>query len=129
MRLKHVIAIAAAGLCMTLAGCSGQAASPSPPPTPAPNPTASPSPNCTAALVLEQVDQLLAGQEFEAHYLTIGGKFTLSVWLVDPDIDPATPLSGLAAADRQALERGLSISYQMVDRIPCAQRVDRKSVV
>jgi hypothetical protein len=73
--------------------------------------------------VLAQVRQLLAGQDFEAHYLTIGDKFTLSVWLVDPEIDPATPLSGMAAADRQAVERGLSISYQMVDQIPCVQRV------
>jgi hypothetical protein len=124
MTLKHVIAIAtAAGLCMALAGCSGRIASPSPPPTPAPTPTASPSPNCTAALVLEQVDQLLTGQDFEAHYLTIGDKFTLSVWLVDPEIDPATPLSGLAAADRQALARGLSLSYQLIDQIPCTQWV------
>jgi len=73
--------------------------------------------------VLAQVDQLLAGQDFEAHYLTTGDKFTLSVWLVDTEIDPATPLSGMAAADRRALARGLSISYQMVDQIPCAQRV------
>ena len=73
--------------------------------------------------MLAQVDQLLAGQDFEAHYLTTGDKFTLSVWLVDPEIDPSTPPSGMAAADRQALERGLSISYQIVDQIPCAQRV------
>jgi hypothetical protein len=129
MTSKHAIFIAAAALCVTLAGCSGQAASPSSPPTPAPthtplpNPMPSPSVNCTAALVLAQVDQLLAGRDFEAHYLTIGDKFTLSVWLVDPDIDPATPSSGMAAADRQAVERGLSISYQIVDRIPCVRRV------
>jgi hypothetical protein len=123
MPLKHVVTIAAAALCMTLAGCSGQAASPSLAPTPARTPAPSPSVSCTAALVLDQVDQLLAGQDFEAHYLTIGDKFTLSVWLVDPEIDPATPLAGLTATDRQAVERGLSISYQMVDRIPCTQRV------
>ena len=124
MTLRHVISIAAAAaLCVTLVGCSGQTASPSSAPTPVPSPTPSPSFNCTAALVLAQVDQLLAGQDFEAHYLTTGDKFTLSVWLVDPEIDPATPLSGMAAADRRALARGLSISYQMVDQIPCAQRV------
>jgi hypothetical protein len=124
MTLKHVISIAAAAaLCMTLVGCSGQTASPSSAPTPAPTAPPSPSFNCTAALVLAQVDQLLAGQDFEAHYLTTGDKFTLSVWLVDPEIDPATPLSGMGAADRQALAHGLSISYQMVDQIPCAQRV------
>ena len=73
--------------------------------------------------MLEQVDRLLAGQDFEAHYLTIGDKFTLSVWLVDPTIDPATNPSGMAAADRQAVERGLSLSFQLVDQIPCLQRV------
>jgi hypothetical protein len=128
MILKYATSIAAAAaVCVTLAGCSGQAALPSSEPTPSPTtaaiPTPSPSVNCTAALVLAQVDQLLAGQDFEAHYLTIGAKFTLSVWLVDPEIDPATPLSGMAAADRQALESGLSISYRIVDQIPCAQRV------
>jgi hypothetical protein len=130
MTLKHVISIAAAtALCMTLVGCSGQTASPSPSPTPkptttpTPTPTPSPAVNCTAALVLAQARQLLAGTDFEAHYLTIGDKFTLSVWLVDPEIDPATPLSGMAAADHQALELGLSISYRIVDQIPCAQRV------
>jgi hypothetical protein len=124
MTLKRVVSIcAAAALCMSLAGCSGQAASPSPAPTPGRTPAPSPSVSCTAALVLEQVDQLLAGQDFEAHYLTIGDKLTLSVWLVDPEIDPATPLSGLTTADRQALERGLSISYQIVDQIPCTRLV------
>jgi hypothetical protein len=73
--------------------------------------------------VLTQVHQLLAGQDFEAHYLTIGGKLTLSIWLVDPQIDPATPKSGLAAADREALHRGLSLSYQVVNQIPCIQPV------
>jgi hypothetical protein len=97
-------------------------------PTPAATPAHTPSPppsslGCTARLVLAQVDQLLAGQDFEAHYLTIGDKFTLSVWLVDPDIDPATPQSGMATADRQAIDRGLSIAYQLVDQIPCTQRV------
>ena len=124
MTLKHVISVAAAAaLCITLAACSGQTASPSSAPTPAPTPAPSPLLNCTAALVLAQVDQLLAGQDFEAHYLTIGDKFTLSVWLVDPKIDPTTPLAGMATADRQAVERGLSISDEIVEKIPCAQRV------
>jgi hypothetical protein len=132
MTMKHLTsATVSAALCVTLVGCSGWSAAPSsgptrkatPAPTPAATPTPLPSLNCTAASVLAQVDNLLAGQEFESHYLTIGDKFTLSVWLVDPEIDPATPLSGMAAAGRQALGRGLSISYQLVDQIPCVQRV------
>jgi hypothetical protein len=121
----------AAVLCLTLLGCSGPTSSlpsaPTPAPTLAPVLTTvlspSPSSNCTAALVLGQVDQLLAGQDFEAHYLTIGGRFTLSVWLVDPEIDPGTSLSGMAAADHKALEFGLAIAYRIVDQIPCARRV------
>ncbi len=134
MTSRHVIstaAAAAAALCVTLLGCSGQTASPSSAltaaptrvPTSAPTAVASPSAICTAAQVLARVDQMLAGQDFEAHYLTIGGEFTLSVWLVDPEIDPATPQSGLAAADRQAVGRGLSLSFQLVDQVPCLQRV------
>ena len=122
MTSKHVTSVTAAVvLCVTLVGCSGRASSPSLAPTP--TPATSPSIKCSAAGVLAQVDQLFAGQDFEAHYLTTGDKFTLSIWLVDQEIDPATPQSGMAAADRQALERGLSISYQTVDRIPCVQLV------
>lgn len=130
MTIKRATSIvAAAALCLGLVGCSGPTASPSSAPKPQPTPTASPSPSpspsagCTAGLVLTQVHQLLAGQDFETHYLTIGDKFTLSIWLVDPQIDPAPPKSGMAAADRQALARGLSISYQVVDQIPCIQQV------
>jgi len=116
--------VAAAAVCLTLVGCAGKTVSPSAAPTPSPTATPSPSSlNCTAAQVLAQVDQMLAGQDFEAHYLTIGDKFTLSVWLVDPEIDPATSVSGMAAADRQAMARGLSVSYQIVDQVPCTQRV------
>src|ERR1035437_3164148 len=98
MNLRQVISIAmAAALCLTVAGCSGQTASHSSVPASAPTPAPSPSAlDCTAASVLAQVGQMLAGQEFEAHYLTIGNKFTLSVWLVDPEIDPATPRPGVA---------------------------------
>ncbi len=126
MTSRHVRAVAgAAALCVALVGCSGRAAQPSPTATPpvAPTPTASPVLNCTAPAVLAQVDQQLAGRDFEAHYLTIGEKLTLSVWLVDPEIDPAAPPSGVAAADRQAVARGLSISYQLVDQIPCVRSV------
>jgi hypothetical protein len=128
MGLGRVVAVTAAvALCISLVGCAGGTASPSlaPTPSPAPSPTSAPSPSsgCTAGFVLTQVEQLLAGQQFEAHYLTSGDKFMLSIWLADPDINPATTQSGMAAAGRRALARGLSLSYQIVDQIPCAQRV------
>lgn len=111
------------GLCLALAGCSWSIESLSSSRIAAASPTTAPSPGCTPAGVLAQVRQLLAGDDFEAHYLTIGDKLTLSVWLVDPAIDPATPASGMAAADREALARGLSISFEVVDRISCTQRM------
>ena len=144
MTVKRVMYVAAAvALCAALVGCSWQIASPSseptpaptqspsptptpsasPSPTPSPTPTPSPSPACTAALVLTQVRQLLAGQDFEAHYLTIGDRLTLSVWMVDLEIDPATPKSRVAAAGRLAVQRGLSVSYEIVDRIPCVREI------
>jgi len=68
---------------VTLVSCSEQTASPSSRPTPAPTSVPTPTPllssNCTASLVVGQVDNLLAGKDFETHYLTIGDKFTLSV--------------------------------------------------
>ena len=75
MTSRHVIstaAAAAAALCVTLLGCSGQTASPSSAltaaptrvPTSAPTAVASPSAICTAAQVLARVDQMLAGQDF-----------------------------------------------------------------
>ncbi len=124
-------AVAALGL--TLMSCAGPVASPSHTPTRTSSPTAttlpsptllpSPSVACTPDLVLQQVRSLYAGQDFETHYLTIGDKFTLSIWLVDPEIDPATRQSAMAAAERQAVTRGLSAAYQLVDQIPCTRRV------
>jgi hypothetical protein len=118
----------AAALCLGLTACAGRTAStatassaPTHVPTPAPSPSA--SLDCTAALVLAKVEELLAGEDFEAHYLTIGDKFTLSVWLVDPEIDPATTLSGVAAAGRRARASGLALSYRLVDLIPCVRVV------
>ena len=134
MSFKRALSLmAAAAVCVSLVGCSGLTASPAsaptpaltqpPTPTPSPSPTPTPSPACSAALVLTQVRPLLAGQDFEAHYLTIGDRLTLSVWLVDPEIDPATPKSGLAAAGRMAAQRGLSVSYEIVDQIPCVRQI------
>jgi hypothetical protein len=124
MTSTHVLtSSAAAVLCLALAGCSGTLPPASAERTPATNPAPSWSPStCTPALVLGEVDQLLAGQEFAAHYLTIGDKLTLSVWLVDPEIDPETTQPGVVAAGREALARGLAIAYQMVDRIPCTEQ-------
>jgi hypothetical protein len=85
--------------------------------------TPPPTPVCSAAQVLVQVEDLLAGQDFEAHYLTIGGQLTLSVWLVDPEIDSSATDANLAGNNRKALARGLSISYQIVDQIPCVRYV------
>ena len=110
---------AVAVLCLTLAGCSGR----NPTQTPSPMSTPPPTRVCAAAQVLIQVKDLLTGQDFEAHYLTIAGQLTLSVWLVDPEIDSSATDANLAANNRKALARGLSLSYQIVDQIPCVRYV------
>jgi hypothetical protein len=118
--------VAIAAMAMLLAGCSGSTAAtslPAPtltaPATPSPSPTPEP---CDAHHIRSQVQQMLAGQTFETHYLTINDQLTLSVWLVDPAIDAAAR-TGLSAANREALETGLTLSYRIVDEIPCAAQV------
>jgi hypothetical protein len=117
---------AIATMALLLAGCSGSpAATPSPsarvtaPATPSPSPTPEP---CDAAWIRSQVQQVLAGQVFETHYLTIDDELTLSVWLVDPEIDAAAR-TGLSAGNQRALETGLTLSYRIVDEIPCVAQV------
>lgn len=130
------LTVAATALCAILAACSAPAeASRSPSgagatvvattSVPLPPITADPRPSagCSPALVLDQVDDMLAGGDFEAHYLTIADKFTLSIWFVDPELDPDTPALEMASASRRALARGLSLSYRVIDVVPCAGRV------
>lgn len=105
---------------MLMAGCF--ASSPTVPPATF-TPTATPTPVCDANTVLRQVDTLLAGQAFEAHYLTINRELTLSIWLVDPDLDPAATESNLAENNRQAFGWGLAVAHQIAYQIPCAQKV------
>jgi hypothetical protein len=73
--------------------------------------------------VLAQVRSLLAGSTFETHYLTVGGQLTLSVWTIDPQLDPSATTSGLAANNQEAFERGLSLSYEIIEQVPCVGRV------
>ena len=131
----------AALLAIALTACSAGAPSPVSPPsssTPVPSSAAtstdglpSPSPTvggsasvrCDIFDTLLQVDRLLAGQTYEAHFLTIGGRISISIWLVDRAIDPATSAAGLGAANREAISTGLSVSYRIVDQIPCARQV------
>lgn len=92
-------------------------------PTTTPTATLTPIPVCNADQVLRQVDELLAGQTFEAHYLTINQRLTLSVWLVDPEIDVPASQDSLERNNQQALERGISAMYQVIDQIPCVRQV------
>jgi hypothetical protein len=117
----------AVALLLAVAGCAATpspSALPSPSPTPSPaSPSPSPSPvTCDARSAAASVEDMLAGETFESHYLTINGKLTISVWLVDPAIDTAAQ-NGLTAANWEALRRGLELSYEIVDRIPCVGRV------
>jgi hypothetical protein len=123
--LRHSTSLAVmAALSLMRAGCSGYPiATPTATPTITPTATLTPAPACDADQVLHQVDELLAGETFEAHYLTINQELTLSVWLVDPEIDPSASQARLASNNRQALERGVSISYQIIDKLACVRQV------
>lgn len=131
----------AALLAIALTACSSSTPSPVSPPTgstPVPTTAAtsadgaaspsftvggSASVRCDIFDTLLRVDRLLAGQTYEAHFLTIGGRMSISIWLVDRAIDPATSVAGLGAANREAISTALSISYRVVDQIPCARQV------
>lgn len=77
--------------------------------------------SCSPDEVLQQVDGLLAGSEYDAHVLTIAGELTLSVWLVDPKIDPDASTVTLADDNREARERGLRTSFDLVAGIGCVR--------
>lgn len=121
-RLTFGAALAVTILLIT--GCFAPAST-APPVTPTPTPTPMPTstPVCEADTVLRQVEALLAGQTFEAHYLTINRELTLSLWLVDPALDPTATESDLAQNNRQAFGRGLAVSHQIATQIPCARKV------
>jgi hypothetical protein len=87
--------------------------------TSAPSPTAA----CTTWEAVRQVDALLAGRTFETHFLTINDVLTLSVWLVDPEIDPSATTATLAANNRKALDKALGVSFEIVEAVPCVRRV------
>jgi hypothetical protein len=116
---------ATAVVALLVAGCGTSVASPTPRPTPSPTPRPTPSPTlvCTADGVQTEVRRLLAGLTFDTHYLTINGQLTLSIWVVDPAIDPAATAGTLAANNHEALGRGLSVAYQVIHEVPCTRRV------
>jgi hypothetical protein len=95
------------------------------PTAPIATPTSAPSPTltCDTFQTLRQVDTLLAGRDFEAHYLTIGDKLTLSIWMVDPDIDPAASAATLAANNQLAFDFGLALSWRAISEVPCVRQM------
>jgi hypothetical protein len=100
-------------------------------PTPAdpmlPTGTPLPSPTvpliCDAAEALRQVDALLAGHTFDAHYLTMNQQLTLSIWLVDPEIDPYATDDSLDENNRRAVQTGLSLFQEVIAQVPCVRKV------
>ena len=103
-----------------LAGCATpRTATPSATSTTAPSAASSAAQTCDAFQALRQVDALLAGRDFEAHYLTINEQLTLSIWMVDPEIDPAATSATLSATDQMAFDFGLALSWQAISQVPC----------
>ncbi|MBN1310592.1 MAG: hypothetical protein JXB30_04165 [Anaerolineae bacterium] len=133
--------ITLAVLPLILSGClalPGGTSSPAPTVTPvgdAPTPTepvlptATPSPAptvplvCDANAILRQVDELLEGRAFEAHYLTMNQQLTLSIWLVDPELDPQATQGNLADNNRRAMQTGLLVFQEVIRQVPCAREV------
>lgn len=79
--------------------------------------------SCHPDQVLTKVDALLAGTDYEAHYLTINGQLTLSIWFVDPEIDPEVEMPHLAEHTQIAFLRGATLAHQVVHQIPCTRQV------
>lgn len=78
---------------------------------------------CSPDEVLHQVDMMLAGSTFEAHYLTINRQLVLSIWLVDPELDPDASEGDILENSRQAFLLGASISHEVAWQIPCTGEV------
>ncbi len=78
---------------------------------------------CSRDQVLAEVDTLLTGADYEAHYLTINGQMTLSIWFVEPEIDPEVVVAQLSDHAHIAFLRGATMAYQIVEEIPCTRQV------
>lgn len=78
---------------------------------------------CSRDQVLAEVDTLLTGADYEAHYLTINGQMTLSIWFVEPEIDPEVAIEQLEEHSRIAFLRGAMMAHQIVQEIPCTRQV------
>jgi hypothetical protein len=103
---------------LTLAACT------TPTPTSVPTATTAPTePPCVLADVLPQVDALLQGSEYEADYLTINSQLTLSIWLVDPEIDPAAQDGAIQQNAQRAFLTGAKLGHRMFSAIPCAREL------
>lgn len=115
-------------------GCAATGAAPptaTQPPQPAvteatidmPPPTPTTPVICNADEALRRVGQLLAGRTFEAHYLTMNQQLTLSIWLVDPEIDPHATVDNLGENNRRAMLTGLSLFQEIIGQIPCVRQL------
>lgn len=78
---------------------------------------------CGAIDVLGQIDELLIGRTFEAHYLTTNRELTLSIWMVDPEIDPQATADNLLENNQRAARSGLMLFQEIIEHIPCIREV------
>jgi hypothetical protein len=68
--------------------------------------------------ILTRVDEILSGYIFEAHCINIAERFTLSVWLVDPQLNPAAEGEEVTQNSRRAVLTGTKIALLLLSRIP-----------
>lgn len=132
--MKHSLSwVALAAFSLIVSGCLAlpeempspfsDTPSPGEPVAPTDTPTPTPTLVCDARSALRQVGELLDGRTFEAHYLTMNRELTLSIWLVDPELDPRASAGELAANNRRAVQTGLSVFQQVTRQIPCVRQV------
>lgn len=87
--------------------------------TPTEAPASAIAQDCQLSTVLSQVDSMLEGADFEAHYLTINHQLTLSIWIVDPELNPAAGGEEIDTGSRKAFLLGASTAHQVTIDIPC----------
>lgn len=93
----------------------GPTATPTLPPTITPSPT----PDCEADRVLRILKDQLSFQEFEVYHYTIEGLSVLTLWYINPDINPEASESEVEKNAREALRSAAEASFLLTETDVC----------
>ncbi len=81
------------------------------------------SSRCDHDEVLRQVDELLVDHVSETHYAIINRELMLSIWLIDPTLDPSASGDDIAETSTQAFINGAMIAHRITYQIPCVREL------